>query len=79
MGSGVNTIPSEFAIGEVYFPPELFVGLLAIVLAILTSRLLNHFRLSRFFFFPPAVFVAFVVIYAGLISYAGIFGSVYSR
>lgn len=75
----MSRIPSEFAIGEVYFPPELFVGLLAIVLAVVTARLMNRWRLSRLFFFPPAVFVAFIVIYAGLISYSGIFGSIYSR
>lgn len=75
----MNTIPSEFAIGEVYFPPELFVGFLAVILAVLTARLMNRWRLSQYFFFPPAVFVAFIVIYAGLISYSGVFGSIYSR
>lgn len=79
MGGEVGTIPSEFAIGEVYFPPELFVGLMAIILAVLTAHLLNRYRLSRFFFFPPLVFVALIVIYSGLISFSGLFGSVYSH
>jgi len=36
-------------------------------LAALTAMLLNRFRLSRFFFYPPLVFVALAVVYTGLI------------
>ena len=60
-------IPSEFAIGGVYMPPLLVVGVLGVVVAIVTARLLNRYRLSRFFFYPPLVFVALVIIYTGLI------------
>jgi hypothetical protein len=73
----MSGIPSEFALADVYFPPLLFVVLLAIVLTMLTARLLNKYRLSRYFFFPPLVFVSLIVIYSGLISYAGIFGAFY--
>jgi hypothetical protein len=60
-------IPKEFTIGEVYFPPLLIAGLLGVAAAALTAVALNRFRLSRFFFYPPMVFVALAVIYTGLI------------
>jgi hypothetical protein len=56
-------VPSEFAIGGVYMPPMLIAAILGVVLAILTARLLNRYRLSRYFFYPPLVFVALTVIY----------------
>jgi hypothetical protein len=56
-------IPSEFAIGGVYMPPLFVAGMLGTLLALLTARLLNRFRLSRYFFYPPLVFVALTVIY----------------
>lgn len=56
-------IPSEFAIGEVYLPPFLVVALLAVAAATLTAHLLNRFRLSRFFFYPPLVLLALTVLY----------------
>ncbi|UHD15654.1 DUF1656 domain-containing protein [Thiocapsa bogorovii] len=66
-GLGMNLIPSEFAIGDVYLPPMLIATLLGMVLAWLTAHLLNRFRLSRFFFYPPLVLLALVVIYTVLI------------
>lgn len=60
-------IPHEFTIGEVYFPPLLIAGLLGVAAAALTALALNRYRLSRFFFYPPLVFMALAVIYAGLI------------
>ncbi|MDJ0943675.1 MAG: DUF1656 domain-containing protein [Kiloniellales bacterium] len=60
-------IPSEFAIGGVYFPPLLIAGFLGVVAAVLTAYLLNRYRLSRFFFYPPLVFLALAVIYTGVI------------
>ncbi len=59
----MNLIPSNFAIGEVYFPPLLFASLLGFFLASLTGHLLKRYRLSRFFFYPPLVLVALAVIY----------------
>jgi hypothetical protein len=56
-------IPSEFAIGGVYMPPLLVASILATLLAVLTAWLLNRYRLSRYFFYPPLVFVALTVIY----------------
>ena len=63
----MNYIPHEFTIGGVYFPPMLIAGILGVAAAVLTATLLNRFRLSRFFFYPPLVFLALAVIYTGLI------------
>ena len=59
----MNLIPSEFAIGEVYFPPLLIAAMLGFLLAWLTVHLLNRYRLSRFFFYPPLVLLALSAIY----------------
>lgn len=63
----MNLIPSEFAIGEVYLPPLLVASLLGFFLAWLTSEVLNRYRLSRFFFYPPLVLLALAVIYTTII------------
>jgi hypothetical protein len=63
----MQTIPIEFAIGGVYFPPLLIASTLGVVAAIVTAILLNRYRLSRFFFYPPLVFLALAVIYTGVI------------
>jgi len=63
----MNFIPSEFAIGDVYFPPLLIAATLGVILAWLTARQLNRYRLSRFFFYPPLVLLAFAVIYTVLL------------
>ena len=60
-------IPKEFTIGGVYFPPLLIAGILGVTAAVLTAMLLNRYRLSRYFFYPPLVFLALAVIYTGLI------------
>ena len=63
----MHFIPKEFAIGGVYFPPLLIAGILGLAAAVVTAMLLNRFRLSRYFFYPPLVFLALAVIYTGLI------------
>lgn len=63
----MQLIPSEVAIGGIYFPPLLLAGVLGVALAALTAFLLNRYRLSRFFWYPPLVFLALSVIYTGLI------------
>lgn len=60
-------IPHEFAIGEVYMPPLLVAGFLGVLAAIVTAHLLNRYRLSRYFFYPPLVLVALAIIYTVLI------------
>ena len=59
--------PHEFTIGGVYFPPFLIAAFLGVLAAALTAIALNRYRLSRFFFYPPLVFVALAVIYTGII------------
>ena len=59
----MQLVPSEFVIGGVYFPPMLIAGLLGTAAAWLTAMLLNRYRLSRFFAYPPLVFLALAVIY----------------
>ena len=56
-------IPHEFAIAEVYMPPLLVAAFLGLVAAFVTAHLLNRYRLSRYFFYPPLVFIALTVIY----------------
>jgi hypothetical protein len=41
-----------------------FLGLIA---AMLTARLLNRYRLTRYFFYPPLVFIALTITYTVLI------------
>ena len=59
----MNLVPSELAIAEVYFPPLLISAVIAISAAWATALLLNRFRLSRFFYYPPLVFLSLAVIY----------------
>ena len=59
----MNPIPHEFAIGGVYMPPLLVAGFLGAVAAFITARLLNRYRLSRYLFYPPLVFLSLAVIY----------------
>ena len=59
-------VPSEFHIGGVYMPPLLIAALLGTIAAAVTARLLNRYRLSRYFFYPPLVFVALAIIFTGL-------------
>ena len=63
----MSYIPHEFTLGGVYFPPLLIAAFLGVLAAVLTAMLLNRYRLSRFFFYPPLVFIALAAIYTGLI------------
>ena len=63
----MTPIPHEFAIGGVYLPPLLVASLFGVLTTLVTARLLNRYRLSRYFFYPPLVFLALMVIYTVLI------------
>jgi hypothetical protein len=63
----MHYIPKEFTIGGIYFPPLLIAGFIGVLAAALTAMLLNRYRLSRFIYNPPLIFVALSVIYTGLI------------
>jgi len=56
-------IPHEFAIGGVFMPPLLIASFLGILMAIGTALVLNRYRLSRYFFYPPLVLLSLTVIY----------------
>ena len=57
------SMPHEFAIGGVYLPPLLIAAALGTIASVATARFLNRYRLSKYFFYPPLVFVALAVIY----------------
>ena len=63
----MHYVPSEFAIGGIYFPPLLIAGMLGVLAAGVTVTLFNRYRLSRYFYYPPMIFLALVVIYTGLV------------
>lgn len=63
----MRPMPHEFAIGEVFMPPLLVAVFMGLLAAVVTAHLLNRYRLSRFFFYPPLVFLALIVIYTVLI------------
>ena len=63
----MTPIPHEFAIGGVYLPPLLVAAVFAFFASVLTARVLNRYRLSRYFFYPPVVVLSLTVIYTLLI------------
>jgi hypothetical protein len=65
--SEMYQIPKEFAIGGVFMPPLFIAALVGIIAAVITALLLNRFRLSKYFFYPPLVFLALTIIYTVLI------------
>ena len=60
-------VPHEFTLGGVYLPPLLIAAFLGTLAAMVTARMLNRYRLSNYFFYPPLVFVALMVTYTVLI------------
>ena len=63
----MNRIPHEISIGGVYMSSLLVAGALGILATVITVKLLNRYRLSKYFFYPPLVFIAFTIIYTVLI------------
>jgi hypothetical protein len=59
----MNPMPHEFVIGGVYLPPLLVAALLGVIAAVATTRLLNRYRLAKYFFYPPLVQLSLAVIY----------------
>jgi hypothetical protein len=59
----MNQIPHELSISGIYMPPLFVAALIGIVMAIITAKLLNKYRLSKYLFYPPLVFVSMVVIF----------------
>ena len=63
----MSSMPHELAIAEVYFPPLLVAAILGAIAAVVTTRALNRYRLSRHFFYPPLVQLALAVIFTVVI------------
>ena len=59
----MTPIPHEFVIGGVYVPPMLVAALFGIIAALATTRLLNRYRLSKYFFYPPVLSLALMLLY----------------
>lgn len=62
-------IPHEIQIGGIFIPPLLVAAFFGVIAASITSKLLNKFRLSKYFFYPPLVSLALMVIYTVLIGW----------
>ena len=63
----MHYVPSEFTLGGVYFSPLLIASFLGVLAAAMTGMLLNRYRLSRFIYYPPMIFLSLAVVYTGLI------------
>jgi hypothetical protein len=59
----MNQIPHELSISGIYMPPLFVAALIGIVMAIIAAKLLNKYRLSKYLYYPPLVFVSMVVIF----------------
>lgn len=60
-------MPHELNFQGVFLPPFLIVLVLSALATILTARVLNRLRLTRYLALPRLVFVSFVGIYMVLI------------
>jgi hypothetical protein len=70
----MNLVHHELNIGGVYIPPLFLAAIIGVVMAIYTAKLLNRYRLSKYLFYPPLVFLAIAAIYTVLLDYViGIF------
>ena len=63
----MGTVPHEFAIGGVYMPPLLVAAVFGTLATGVTARLLNRYRLSRYFSNAPLAYLAMIVTYTVLI------------
>lgn len=56
-------IPHELSVGGIYLPPLLVAAVLGAAAALLTARLLDRYRLSRFFASAPLALIGMCVLY----------------
>ncbi len=63
----MHLVPMEVEILGSYFPPLLVAAILGTIAMILTTKLLNRYRLYRYVFFPNLMMAAQVAIYTVLI------------
>ena len=64
-------VPAEFSFGGIYMPPLFIAALLGVITAMGVAKLLNSYRLSKYFFYPPLVFIALVIIF--MVTYGALF------
>ncbi len=60
-------IPAEVSTFGVYWPPLLLAVILGTIATVVTIRLLNRHRLSRFFVLPEFVMLAMIALYTVII------------
>ncbi len=60
-------IPAEVDIFGVYWPPLLLAVILGTIAMVVTIKLLNRHRLSRFFVLPEFVMLAMIALYTVII------------
>jgi hypothetical protein len=63
----MNSIPHEFFIGGVYFPPLFISAIFASIVTHYTTKLFNRLGITQQLFYPPLVYVALVVIFTVII------------
>ena len=56
-------VPAEFDVWGTYVPPLLLAFICGCIAMVLTVKVLNHYRLSRYFMFPNWVMLAILVLY----------------
>ncbi|MEA1982360.1 MAG: DUF1656 domain-containing protein [Campylobacterota bacterium] len=56
-------MPHELTLGDVYFSPLLPVVIFAFFATVITTIIFNKFRLVRFIYAPPYVFLSIMLIY----------------
>ncbi len=62
-----NSYPHELSLGDVYFSPILPVVIIAFLMAVITVKILNKLKLSRYFYAHSYVFISIVIFYILLI------------
>jgi hypothetical protein len=62
----IELLPTEFNLAGVYMPPLLVAAGLGLLLAVITAKLMNRYKLTDWFSNPSLVFVAMVFNYAML-------------
>ena len=60
-------MPHEISLTGIFMPPLFVASILGVIAAILTARFLNRHKFSKYFYYPPLVFVALAIIYTVLI------------
>jgi hypothetical protein len=62
----IARVPSESLVGEVLVPPALLAVVVGFALAWIVTRVLNRFRLSRYFWCPSVAFLALWALFFGV-------------